>query len=318
MPAGIGSCCGDQARLSLSGSFCSAVYPDRSYGVKVRTTPKSDAAEREALSSSGDAKSSQQEISAEIAEIAGAARRAAEAGQGWGPQPRLDYRPYRSSVLRHPTKDPRHTDPETIERAAPCFGQRDVHPLEADLTIGAHAGVNSQVAGEPIGERITVTGRIVDGEGRPVVGQLVEIWQANAAGRYIHKNEQHPAPLDPNFTGVGRCLTDENGAYWFRTIKPGPYPWGNHRNAWRPAHIHFSLFGNQFTERLITQMYFPGDPLFALDPIYQAIGDQRARDALLATYDHDLTVPDHSMGYRWDIVLSGRERTWMEPEETHA
>jgi len=277
----------------------------------VSTTPKSDRAEERAVPSSDAAATTQAEISAEIAEIGASA---AQRG-GAGPQPRIDYPPYRSSILRHPTKDPRHADPETIERWTPVFGQRDVHPLEADLTVGAHSGWNSQVSGEPLGERITVTGRVVDGDGRPVRNQLVEIWQANAAGRYVHKNEQHPAPLDPNFTGVGRCLTNDDGEYWFQTIKPGPYPWGNHRNAWRPAHIHFSLFGSQFTERLITQMYFPGDPLFALDPIYQAITDQRARDALLAVYDHDLTVPEYSMGYRWDIVLSGRDRTWMEPEE---
>jgi protocatechuate 3,4-dioxygenase beta subunit len=251
---------------------------------------------------------SQEEISAEIAEIA------AQAQEGDSPQPRIDYPPYRSSILRHPTKDPRHADPETIELWAPCFGHRDVHPLESDLTIGAHEGTNSLVSGEPIGERITVSGRILDGDGRPVVGQLVEIWQANAAGRYVHKNEQHPAPLDPNFTGVGRCLTGPDGEYHFRTIKPGPYPWGNHHNAWRPAHIHFSIFGNAFTQRLVTQMYFPGDPLFALDPIYSSITDQKARDALVATYDHDLTVPNLSMGYRWDIVLTGRDRTWTESE----
>ena len=251
----------------------------------------------------------QHEISAEIAAFA------AQPADGGEPQPRIDYPPYRSSIVRHPTKDPRHADPETIELWSPCFGQRDVHPLEADLTIGAHAGVDSQVRGEPIGERITVSGRIVDGDGRPVAHQLVEVWQANAAGRYIHKNEQHPAPLDPNFTGVGRCLTDADGGYAFTTIKPGPYPWGNHRNAWRPAHIHFSLFGQAFTQRLVTQMYFPGDPLFALDPIYQAITDPAARDALVATYDHDLTVPGHSMGYRWDIVLSGSGRTPMEEAE---
>ena len=126
---------------------------------------------------------------------------------------------------------------------------------------------------------MVVTGRVLDGDGRPVRHQLVEIWQANAGGRYIHKRDQHPAPIDPNFTGVGRCLTDADGTYRFTTIKPGPYPWKNHRNAWRPAHIHFSLFGTEFTQRLITQMYFPGDPLFALDPIYQAIVDPAARDA---------------------------------------
>jgi protocatechuate 3,4-dioxygenase, beta subunit len=221
-------------------------------------------------------------------------------------QPRLDYPPYRSSILRHPTKDLRHADPETIELWAPCFGQRDVHPLESDLTV--------QHNGEPIGERMVVTGRVVDGEGRPVVGQLVEIWQANAAGRYIHKRDQHPAPIDANFTGVGRCLTGPDGEYRFTTIKPGPYPWKNHHNAWRPAHIHFSLFGRDFTQRMITQMYFPGDPLFALDPIYQTIVDQQARDRLVATYDHAVTQHEWATGYRWDIVLTGSQRTWMEPE----
>jgi protocatechuate 3,4-dioxygenase beta subunit len=221
-------------------------------------------------------------------------------------QPRLDYRPYRSSVLRHPTKDPKHTDPETIELWAPCFGHRDVHAMESDLTI--------QHNGEPVGERMVVTGRVVDGDGRPVVGQLVEIWQANAAGRYIHKRDQHPAPIDPNFTGVGRCLTGPDGDYRFTTIKPGPYPWKNHHNAWRPAHIHFSLFGTDFTQRMITQMYFPGDPLFALDPIYQSIVDQRARDRLVAAYDHDVTQHEWATGYRWDIVLTGSQKTWTEDE----
>ena len=182
-------------------------------------------------------------------------------------QPRLDYPPYRSSLLRHPTKDPHHADPEGVELWAPAFGHRDVGALEADLTI--------QHGGEPIGERMVVTGRVLDGDGRPVRRQLVEIWQANAGGRYIHKRDQHPAAIDPNFTGVGRCLTDDDGTYAFTTIKPGPYPWKNHRNAWRPAHIHFSLFGTEFTQRMVTQMYFPGDPLFALDPIYQSIVDPR-------------------------------------------
>ncbi len=221
-------------------------------------------------------------------------------------QPRLDYPPYRSSILRHPTKDLRHADPETIELWAPCFGPQDVHALESDLTI--------QHNGEPIGERMVVTGRVTDGEGRPVVGQLVEIWQANAAGRYIHKRDQHPAPIDANFTGVGRCLTGLGGEYRFTTIKPGPYPWKNHHNAWRPAHIHFSLFGTDFTQRMITQMYFPGDPLFALDPIYQTIVDQQARDRLVATYDHAVTQHEWATGYRWDIVLTGGQRTWMETE----
>ncbi|MDN6667772.1 MAG: protocatechuate 3,4-dioxygenase subunit beta, partial [Brevibacterium sp.] len=190
------------------------------------------------LSGSDDAAESQQTLSAEIETIETEHRNAVAAGTPAETQPRLDYPPYRSSILRHPTKDPRHTDPETIELFSPAFGHRDLANLESDLTI--------QAGGEPIGERIKVTGRVLDGSGRPVRNQLVEIWQANSAGRYIHKRDQHPAPIDPNFTGVGRTLTDDDGSYTFTTIKPGPYPWKNHHNAWRPAHIHFSLFGTEF------------------------------------------------------------------------
>ena len=243
--------------------------------------------------------SSQQDISDEIARL--------HNSRAGGPQPRLDFAPYRSSLLRHPTKDLHHTDPEGAELIAPVFGHTDIDPLEADLTI--------QDGGEPIGERIRVQGRVLDGDGRPVRNQLVEIWQANAAGRYIHKRDQHPAPLDPHFTGVGRCLTDDDGRYGFTTIKPGPYPWRNHHNAWRPAHIHFSLFGTDFTQRMITQMYFPADPLFYLDPIYQSITDQRARDRLVAVYDHELSQHEWLLGYRWDIVLTGRHGTPMESDE---
>jgi protocatechuate 3,4-dioxygenase beta subunit len=160
-----------------------------------------------------------------------------------------------------------------------------------------------------------VRGRVLDGDGRPVRRQLVEIWQANAAGRYIHKRDQHPAPIDPHFTGVGRCLTDDGGGYSFTTIKPGPYPWRNHHNAWRPAHVHFSLFGTDFTQRMVTQMYFPGDPLFALDPIYQSITDERARDRLVARYEHGLSQHEWLLGYLWDIVLTGSHATLMESEE---
>ena len=145
---------------------------------------------------------------------------------------------------------------------------------------------------------MVVTGRVLDGDGRPVRNQLVEIWQANSAGRYIHKRDQHPAPIDPNFTGTGRCLTDDTGTYRFQTIKPGAYPWRNHRNAWRPAHIHFSLFGSEFTQRIVTQMYFPADPLFPLDPIYQSILDPEARERLVGTYDHSLSSPSG----RWGTV----------------
>jgi len=244
----------------------------------------------------------QAEITREIQEIE---RAEGERGRS-ALHPLRDYPPYRSSILRHPTHELIKVDPEEIERTAPAFGHVDVDPYESDLTI--------QHSGEPLGERILVTGRVLDGDGRPVRNQLLEVWQANASGRYVHKRDQHPAPLDPNFTGVGRTLTGDDGSYTFVTIKPGPYPWRNHRNAWRPAHIHFSLFGTAFTERLITQMYFPGDPLFALDPIYQSIPDQAARARLVAAYDHDLTVPERATGYRWDIVLTGSTATWMEDE----
>ncbi|MFL4473313.1 protocatechuate 3,4-dioxygenase subunit beta [Paeniglutamicibacter sp. MACA_103] len=250
---------------------------------------------------------SQEAISTEIADIHAAYRQSVVDGKKAETQPRIDFAPYRSSLLRHPTKNLHHADPETIELHSPAFGERDVHALESDLTI--------QHNGEPIGERIVVAGRVLDGDGRPVAGQLVEIWQANAAGRYIHKRDQHPAPIDPNFTGVGRAITGPNGEYSFTTIKPAPYPWKNHHNAWRPAHIHFSLFGTDFTQRMITQMYFPGDPLFSLDPIYQAITDKDARDRLVATYDHSITSHEWATGYNWDIVLTGSNRTWMEDEE---
>ncbi|MCR2783302.1 MULTISPECIES: protocatechuate 3,4-dioxygenase subunit beta [unclassified Microbacterium] len=221
-----------------------------------------------------------------------------------------DFPPYRSSILRHPTKNPKLVDPETIELVSPAFGQRDVAAIESDLTL--------QHAGEPLGERMTVRGTLRDSWGRPIRNQLIEIWQANSAGRYIHQRDQHPAPLDPNFTGAGRTITNDAGEYLFTTIKPGPYPWKNHVNAWRPAHIHFSIFGSSFTHRLVTQMYFPGDPLFALDPIYNTIWRQSDRDRLVGVYDHDLTSPEWSTGYRFDIVVDGSDATWFEPEEHDA
>jgi protocatechuate 3,4-dioxygenase beta subunit len=240
---------------------------------------------------------SQQEIDEEIARYADRVRP--------GGHPARDYPPYRSSALRHPRQELTVvTDPEAVELYGPVFGAGDVTALDADLT--------RQHAGEPLGERITVTGRVTDRAGRPVRGQLVEIWQANAAGRYVHRQEQHPAPLDPNFTGAGRALTGADGAYSFTTIKPGPYPWGNHVNAWRPAHIHFSVFGTAFTQRLVTQMYFPGDPLFAYDPIFQSVTDPAAQQRLIAAYDHGLSVPDFSLGYRFDLVLDGPSATHFE------
>lgn len=271
------------------------------------TDSTSAAAAPETLLASADMPS-QREINAEMAALHEAAE-ASEAAGEHVPSTLYDFAPYRSSILRHPTKNPRLVDPETIELYSPAFGQRDVALIESDLTL--------QHRGEPQGERITVTGRVLDSWGRPLRNQLVEIWQANAAGRYIHQRDQHPAPLDPNFTGAGRTVTNDQGEYFFTTIKPGPYPWKNHINAWRPAHIHFSLFGSGFTQRIITQMYFPGDPLFGLDPIYQTIRTQKDRDALVSVYDHDLTVPEFSMGYRWDIVVDGPDATWFESEEEH-
>ncbi len=262
-----------------------------------------------AVASSDSAASSQADVSAEIEAIA----TSYDEGSGeTETQPRLDYPPYRSSLLRHPTKAPHQADPEGVELWAPVFGELDIDAAEADLT--AQPSTDSG-GGEPQGERMVVTGRVLDGDGRPVRRQLVEIWQANAAGRYIHERDQHPAPLDPHFTGTGRALTDDDGVYRFTTIKPGPYPWRNHRNAWRPAHLHFSLFGTEFTQRMVTQMYFPGDPLFPLDPIYQSVVDEQARARLVAAYDHGVTEHEWATGYRWDIVLTGSHRTPMEEQQ---
>ena len=196
---------------------------------------------------------------------------------------------YLSTRIRAP-RQPLIVIPQTLsEITGPVYGQSDVKPEEADLT--------TQHAGEPQGERIIVTGRVLDERGRPVPHTLVEIWQCNAAGRYIHVVDQHPAPLDPNFTGAGRTVTDETGTYRFTTVKPGAYPWRNHADAWRPAHIHFSLFGPSFLTRLVTQMYFPGDPLFSQDPIFNAVGDARARERMVCRFDLAATKPEWALGY---------------------
>jgi protocatechuate 3,4-dioxygenase beta subunit len=209
--------------------------------------------------------------------------------------PPLDWPDYRSTQTRAPSR-PLVVLPYALsELSGPAFGNGDVDPADADLT--------RQGEGEPLGERIVVTGRVVEDDGRPVRNALVEVWQANAAGRYRHDGDRHPAPLDPHFHGAGRCLTDADGAYRFVTVKPGAYPWGNHENAWRPAHIHFSVFGRMFTQRLVTQMYFPGDPLFEYDPIFQSVRDPQARERLVAQFDLSLTQPEWALGYRWDIVL---------------
>jgi len=219
-------------------------------------------------------------------------------------QPPYLYPAYRSTRRRAPTK-PLIVLPHTLsEITGPVYGHEDVGELDDDLTRQHH--------GEPLGERIIVSGQVLDEDGHPVRHSLVEIWQANAAGRYAHTNDNHAAPLDPNFTGAGRTLTDADGWYRFVTIKPGAYPWRNHENAWRPAHIHFSLFGHAFATRLVTQMYFPGDPLFPIDPVSQSIPDQKARERLIAHFDLGSAQSEWALGYRFDIVLRGREATPFE------
>jgi protocatechuate 3,4-dioxygenase beta subunit len=207
----------------------------------------------------------------------------------------LDWPDYRSTEFRVP-KRPLATLPEELHALeGPVFGEDVLQPSDNDLT--------KQHEGEPLGERIIVTGRVLGDDGKPVRNALVEVWQANAAGRYRHEVDRHPAPLDPNFSGAGRCLTDDDGRYRFTTMKPGAYPWGNHPNAWRPAHIHFSVFGRMFTQRLVTQMYFPGDPLFAYDPIFNAVRDSKARELLVARFDLVTPEQDWALGYQWDFVL---------------
>lgn len=213
---------------------------------------------------------------------------------------------YKSTVLRSPGKALVMPPAGMTELTGPKFFANDIRASDSDLTVHG--------SGEPIGERIIVHGRVTDAYGKPVRNSLLELWQANSAGRYIHKLDTHPAPLDPNFVGAGRTITDADGNYRFVTIKPGPYPWKNHTNAWRPAHIHFSLFGRAFTQRLVTQMYFPGDPLFYQDPIFNAVRDERARQRLVSAYDHASTVEEWATGYRFDIVLGGNEATPLEDD----
>jgi protocatechuate 3,4-dioxygenase beta subunit len=222
----------------------------------------------------------------------------------------LNASPAYGSTLKRAPSQPLILLPQTLsETTGPVFGQASVASGDSDLT--------RQHQGEPLGERIIVTGRVLDEDGRPVPHTLVEIWQANAAGRYVHVRDQHPAPLDPNFTGAGRALTDADGRYRFVTVKPGAYPWRNHHNAWRPAHIHFSLFGPSFLSRVITQMYFPGDPLFKYDPIFQSVTDERARERLVSRFDIDTTEPEWALGYQFDIVLRGRDATPLEEPHEH-
>ena len=226
----------------------------------------------------------------------------------WSIQPPHLHAPYASTRKRAPNEPLVALEPQLSELTGPVYGESDIEPLDNDLTQ------NAVKNGDPLGERIIVTGRVLDERARPVRNALLEIWQANSAGRYIHMRDQHGAPLDPNFTGAGRCLTDSEGAYRFTSIKPGAYPWRNHANAWRPAHIHFSVFGRNFTQRLVTQMYFPSDPLLALDPIYNAIPNEAAKARLISRYDHHVTEPEWALGYRFDIVLAGALETPFEDE----
>ncbi len=224
-----------------------------------------------------------------------------------GTQPDNNSPHYRSTGLRHPTK-PLLKIPQTItELTGPRFSPAHFPPTDNIAVNGTH---------EAVGERIIVEGFIRDEDGRPVANTMMEIWQANAAGRYNHPRDTHDAPLDPDFKGTGRVFTDSDGAYRFITIKPGSYPWSNHANAWRPNHIHFSLFGVGYATRLITQMYFPGDPLLELDPIFLATADAQARNRLIAKFDLDVGRQDYALGYRFDMYLRGRNATPM--EDNHA
>ncbi|PHN01914.1 protocatechuate 3,4-dioxygenase subunit beta [Flavilitoribacter nigricans] len=223
----------------------------------------------------------------------------------WNNHPPLVYPDYKSTVVRNPAKPLIPVPEEMMDLRMPVYGDAVIDKLDHDLTK------NSIVNGEPLGERIVIHGKVIDEQGRGIPNVLVEIWQCNSTGRYIHKLDQHDAPLDPNFVGAGRALTDDAGNYRFYTIKPGAYPWGNHPNAWRPAHIHFSLFGHQFADRLITQMYFPGDPLFAYDPIFNSV-PAHARDLLVADFKIELTEPGFALGYEFNIVLRGSRQTPFE------
>ncbi len=221
-----------------------------------------------------------------------------------GTQPPYRVEAYASTHKRAPSQSPIEVPQTLSEITGPRFGRGAQRSGDQDLTQFRY--------GAAVGERIVVAGRIVDEDGQPVRDALIEIWQANAAGRYVHAGDQHDAPLDPHFSGMGATVSDHEGRYRFITIKPGAYPWRNHHNAWRPAHIHFSLFGNAYAQRLVTQMYFPGDPLMAFDPIFNSTADRAARERLIAAFDRDATEAEYALGYRFDIVLRGRDQTPME------
>lgn len=215
---------------------------------------------------------------------------------------------YKTSVLRSPRCALVSVEPGPGENTGPVFRANILAPLENDLIR------NYAKDGEAIGERIIVFGKVLDENARPVRNTLIEVWQANAGGRYRHKNDAYLAPLDPNFGGAGRCMTDGDGNYFFRTVRPGPYPWRNHGSDWRPAHIHFSLFGDAFVQRLVSQLYFEGDPLIGLCPILGTLPDAAARDRLVAKLDMNHSVPFDALAYRFDIVLRGRRQTFFETQ----
>ncbi len=222
----------------------------------------------------------------------------------WEAQP-LHHPDYKSTILRTPAKPLIPIKHTLAELTGPAYGHMSIGEFDHDLTKN---GINS---GEPLGERIVVAGKVLDENGKPVRNTLVEIWQANAAGRYIHKVDQHNAPIDPNFYGGGRVMTDNEGNYKFYTVKPGAYPWGNHENAWRPPHIHFSLFGNNICTRLITQMYFPNDPLLKYDPIYLGV-PEKGRELLVSDFKLEITEPNFALGYEFNIILRGDKSTPFE------
>jgi len=220
-----------------------------------------------------------------------------------GSQPPLDLPSYLSTAHRHPKAAAIRIPTTLTESSAPRFDPAWYAPHD-DLSV-----VEGRAA---LGERIIVAGRVTDENGRPVARAMVEVWQANAAGRYRHPHDRHDAPLDPNFLGRGRVFTDAEGRYRFTTIRPGAYPWRNPGPGWRPQHIHFGLHGTGFAQRMITQMYFPGDPLLDLDAIFQGSGDDAARQRLVSVLDPALMIPDHALGYRFDITLRGRAATPFE------
>jgi len=220
-----------------------------------------------------------------------------------GVQPPYDHPAYASTHKRAPRHAPVRLEHTLSEITGPRGAREIVAPSNSENDLTHFDG------GEALGERIIVTGRVLDEDGRAIPHSVIEIWQANAAGRYAHADDQHDAPLDPHFAGIGKVVTDEHGVYRFMTVKPGAYPWRNHHNAWRPNHIHFSLFGPSFATRLITQMYFPGDPLLTLDPIFNSVPDPSAREQLIATFDVEVTIPEYALGYRFDFVLRGRDST---------